>query len=186
MKRIVNGVTYNTSTSTRLAQARWEGDGGNVVGILYQTRGGAFFVDEETTRTVRDAAERPDEERIEHGFVPLSPDGAHKWILEGDVEIFNNPFDDPPEATAEAEPGATIYVRVPSALKSQVEGAAKRAQMSSNAWILLCMERCLNAENGGSYGPQRRKVGSEGKVKEAKVYRPSIRSATLLDHFRKK
>ena len=35
-------------------------------------------------------------------------------MLEGDVEVFNNPFEDPPEATAEAEPGATIYVRVPA------------------------------------------------------------------------
>jgi len=42
----------------------------------------------------------------------------------GDVEVFNNPFDDSPEATAEAEPGATIYIRVPAVLKRRVEEAA--------------------------------------------------------------
>ena len=45
MKRIVDGVTYNTDTATRLAQSIWKDDDRDeVTGILYQTRGGAFFV----------------------------------------------------------------------------------------------------------------------------------------------
>jgi hypothetical protein len=38
----------------------------------------------------------------------MSPEEAHKWMMNGDIEVFHNPFEDPPEATAEAEPGATI------------------------------------------------------------------------------
>lgn len=109
MKRIVNGVTYNTDTSTRLAEARWEvDDNEGVFGTLYQTREGAFFVDQAITKEVWNEYERRTETQIEHVFEPLSPEGAREWLLEGDVEIFSNPFDDPPEAIAEAEPGATI------------------------------------------------------------------------------
>jgi hypothetical protein len=142
MKRIVNGVTYNTDTATRLATSRWENDDGKVVGTLYQTRAGAFFVDEETTSEVWNESERRTEERIQNAFRPLSPDRAHAWLMDGDVEIFRNPFDDPPEAAAEAEPGATIYIRVPASLKRGVDEAAKEAGVSGNVWAMRCVERC--------------------------------------------
>src|SRR5262245_9753533 len=118
MKRIVNGVTYNTATSTLLAQYEWEEEDHNDVVIargthmLYQTRGGDFFLHKEKTTSEWDESEREDRLRVRNEFVPLSPETANKWLLDGDVEVFNNPFDDPPEATAEAEPGATIYIRV--------------------------------------------------------------------------
>jgi predicted HicB family RNase H-like nuclease len=144
MKRIVNGVTYNTATSTRLARSRWDvDDSESVVGTLYQTRGGAFFVHQEITRQIWNETERQHEREHESAFVPYSPEDAHKWILEGDVEIFHNPFDDPPEATAEAEPGATIYIRVPASLKRRVDEAAKQAKISSNVFAMRCLERCL-------------------------------------------
>ena len=51
MKRIVDGLTYNTDTSTLLAKAEWEFNnqfspyyGAECGGQLYQTRGGAFFL----------------------------------------------------------------------------------------------------------------------------------------------
>src|SRR4029077_5733190 len=50
MKRIIDGVTYNTDTSTRLAQSEYETEYSHeeksCIGTLYQTRGGAFFVHE--------------------------------------------------------------------------------------------------------------------------------------------
>src|SRR5262245_7227460 len=111
MKRIVNGVTYNTYTSTLLAQWEWDAEDwnqnetGRGVDRLYQTRGGAFFVDHEETKPEWDENAREHTERTRNRFEPLSPKQAHKWLLEtNDVEVFNNPFDDPPEATAEAEP----------------------------------------------------------------------------------
>ncbi len=150
MKRIVNGVTYNTDTSTRLAQASWERDDEQFVGTLYQTRGGAFFVDEEITSQVWNESERAHEAKVWHAFEPLSPKDAHKWLLEGDVEIFSNPFDDPPEASAEAEPGATIYIRVPASLKRRVDEAARKDGVSGNVWAMRCLERCLGAEPADS------------------------------------
>lgn len=144
MKRIVNGVTYNTATSTRLAESRWERDHDETVfGVLYQTRGGAYFVDEEITRQEWNESERATETKVRHSFEPRSPEDAHKWMLEGEVEIFHNPFDDPPEATAEAEPGATIYIRVPASLKQRVDEAARQNKLSGNVWAMRCVERCL-------------------------------------------
>jgi hypothetical protein len=60
------------------------------------------------------------------------PDGA----VDGEVKVFSNPFEDPPEATAEPEPGATIYIRVPMALKRSVDEAARAANLSSNVWVM--------------------------------------------------
>ncbi len=65
-------------------------------------------------------------------------------MADGDVEIFRNPFEDPPEAEAEAKPGATIYIRVPASLKRSVDEAAKAADVSGNVWAMRCVERCLN------------------------------------------
>jgi predicted HicB family RNase H-like nuclease len=150
MKRIVNGVTYNTDTSTLIA--RWEGQDHSDYQkednehLLYLTQGGAFFVHEITEKQEWDEREREWVGRTSHSFVPLSPEAAHKWIMEGDVEVINDKvFEAPPEATAEPEPGATIYVRVPAALKRQVEEAAKHEKVSGNVWAMRCVERCLAA-----------------------------------------
>lgn len=144
MKRIVNGVTYNTDTSARLAVSEWEDDDGNCVGTLYQTRGGAFFVDKEITANVWNEREQEKEVQIKHIFLPLSRDDVHEWLMTGEVEVFSNPFEDPPEAEAEREAGATIYIRVPASLKHRVDDAAKEAKASANAWAMRCVERCLN------------------------------------------
>jgi hypothetical protein len=143
MKRIVNGVTYNTDTSTLLAKSRWESDNDDTLGSLYQTRGGAFFVDMEISRKEWNESEREYEVKVGHTFQPLSPEDAHKWLLTGEVEVFSNPFEDPPEAAAEAEPGATIYIRVPASLKRRVDHAAEGEKVSGNVWAMRCVERCL-------------------------------------------
>jgi hypothetical protein len=143
MKRIVNGVTYNTDTSTALATSSWEPDEGEIKATLYQTRGGAFYVIEEWSREVWDERERQHETKVTATLEPLSPEKAHEWIMTGKVEIIKNPFDDPPEAEAEAEPGATIYIRVPASLKRSVDEAAKGAKVSGNVWAMRCVEQCL-------------------------------------------
>src|SRR6266404_2783921 len=108
MKRIVNGVTYNTDTSTALGKKTWEDDGEATnqpqrqIEVLYVNRGGAYFIHEEKTYLVWNQREQVREERTDHSFIPQSADDAQKWLLEGDdVEVFDNPFGDPPEATAE-------------------------------------------------------------------------------------
>lgn len=146
MKRIVNGVTYNTETSTCLATATYEPEEGQkVVTDLYQTRGGAYFEHRQTTSKEWNEAEREYDTTTRDRFIPLSPEKAHDWLMEGDVDVFTNPFDDPPEAAAEAEPGATIYLRVPGSLKRSVDEAAKADGLSGNIWAQRCLERCLQA-----------------------------------------
>src|SRR5262245_20193772 len=165
MKRIVNGVTYNTATSTVCARLEWENKDHNGItqefgeDILYQTRGGAFFVHEEKTMNEWDENERETRQRVRHEFVPMCPESANKWMLEGDVEVINNPFEDPPEATAEAEPGATIYIRVPAGLKRRVDEAARDNKVSGNAWAMRCVEQCLADEDRGDATTTAGKVG---------------------------
>src|SRR6266849_3850033 len=90
MKRIVDGVTYNTDTSTALAESSWEENDHNGVRIaehkdtLYQTRGGAFFVHEETTRETWNERRREHKTTVLNNFVPMSPEEAHKWLMTGD------------------------------------------------------------------------------------------------------
>jgi hypothetical protein len=67
--------------------------------------------------------------------------------MTGEVDVFNNPFEDPPEATAEAEPGATIYIRVPAVLKQRVDRAAGQAELSGNAWAMRCIEKCMESSD---------------------------------------
>ena len=51
----------------------------------------------------------------------------------------------PPEAAAEADAAATIYARVPAPLKDRVDNAAAEAKLSTNAYVLRCLEKCLSA-----------------------------------------
>jgi hypothetical protein len=143
VKRIIDGATYNTDTSTLLARsnyvALYNNEEAECHGALYQTRGGAFFVhekldlgsDDDGVQIIRDRAKA------------LNAKDAETWIMTGDVEIIHNPFGEPPEAEAENAPAATLYVRVPSVLKRQVEEASKDANLSVNTFMLRCAENCL-------------------------------------------
>jgi hypothetical protein len=146
MKRIVDGLTYNTNTSTLLAKAEWTNDeqfssyfGAECAGELYQTRGGAFFL--VTTVHIKDVN---DEWVDKTECTPMTAERAQQWLMEGDVEVYRNPFEDPPEALDEADAGATIYIRVPASLKRNVDEAAREAKVSGNAWALRCVEFCLD------------------------------------------
>ena len=148
MKRIIDGVTYNTDTSTVVARAEtvepeW---GGNPEErkkfTLYQTRGGAFFVHTHIEWTVLNRRTEEPEERERDVFVPMTRDEAHKWIMEGEVELMNDVFGEPPEAAEEAAPSSTLYVRVPAALAARASDLAKSDGVSLNAWTMRCVERC--------------------------------------------
>lgn len=143
MKRIIDGVTYNTDTSTRLAVSEGEALYANepypCQSTLYQTRGGAFFIHERIDLGQNENEPREYRDRAK----ALSPAEAEKWIMSNDVEVFHNPFGEPPEAVAETEPSTTIYVRVPASLKQRLEQAAKSDKLSGNSWAIRCIERCL-------------------------------------------
>jgi hypothetical protein len=144
MKRIINGVTYNTDASVRLARSEWEEDDGQVTGTLYQTRGGAFFVVEEFTSKQWSEGEGRYTYERKYRWQTLSREDANAWLLEGEVDIFHNPFNELPEAIADDHDGATLYVRVPASLKRSVDEAASEAKVSSNTWAMRCIESCLD------------------------------------------
>jgi predicted HicB family RNase H-like nuclease len=86
---------------------------------------------------------RDSDARDKMEFAPMSPERAQAWLLEGDVEVFSNPFEDPPEAEAEEETAATVYTRMTSSLKRDVDAAAEKAGVSVNVWMTRCVEQCL-------------------------------------------
>ncbi len=147
MKRIIDGVTYNTDTSERLAvsqcTASYANEPYDCRATLYRTRGGAFFVHERIDLGVNDDGLREHADRAK----AMSAAEAEQWIMTGDVEVFHNPFGEPPEAVTEVEPSATIYIRVPAGLKQRAEQAAKDAELSLNAWSIRSFERSLALDN---------------------------------------
>jgi hypothetical protein len=143
MKRIIYGVTYNTDTSTALAFSEVRSDEGSLKRTLYLTRGGAFFEDRESTHYVWRERGQEYETNVTHDFKPLSREAAQKWIMTGQVEIYSNPFEDPPEAVAGDDFGTTVYMRVPAFLKKQIEDAAADTGVSVNVWMMRCTENCL-------------------------------------------
>jgi predicted HicB family RNase H-like nuclease len=142
LKRIIKGVTYNTDTSTQIARKDGECNGGNrYFATLYQTRGGAFFLD--SVENVRSFDEHTSETRVvdhKNTFVPLSQAEAKAWYLEGESEIFVDAFGEVPEATSEMETEAGVYIRLPILLKTRIEDAAEHAGLSLNAWAIRCFE----------------------------------------------
>jgi len=144
MKRILNGMTFNTKTSTVLATLEREDENQETVAVLYQTRGGAFFVWEETTRQTWDERHQLHGEQVSGENYPVSPDQALEWMIREGVQVFHNPFENSPSEKAKSDAGATIYVRVPASLKKRVDDAARAANLSSNAWVMRCIEQCLD------------------------------------------
>jgi hypothetical protein len=154
MKRVINGMTYNTDTATKLAQKTWESPFGRTgakgVRTLYQTKGGAFFLFEENTEGIWNERAGEYEVKTTCAFIPINRKYAEEWILEGkEAKIFNNPFGDPPEAAADASTGETMLVRMPPALKRQIEEAAKANDVSMNAFMLRCIEACMRERTAG-------------------------------------
>lgn len=180
MKRIVDGVTYNTETSSWLGRRRTVGadPSEKLVETLYQTRGGAFFIVERRETVEWNKSEQEAELRVRRTFVPVSAERAQSWMLEGEVHVFRNPFGDPPEAIAEAKPGATIYIRVPATLKRAADAAASEQKLSGNVWAMRCIERCLEhtveLENGMVASLIRQLMGGDKNLaigfKNAKVF----------------
>jgi HicB family len=145
MKRIIDGKTYNTDTATSVARYEYENDSGHEVeATVFINKGGAFFVvhEWETPATQdRDGITK-------HYFEAITRDELDRLITrKGEsIEIIDESiFELPPETTAESEPSATIYIRVPASLKRRADAAAAAAKLSTNAYAMRCLESCLSA-----------------------------------------
>jgi hypothetical protein len=143
MKRLIDGVTYNTETAALIAKSDYEGDWNNeschIDGALYQTRGGAFFIVEYISYWDSDLEDEVHKTR----FKKCSDKDAREWINTGVVEVILNPFEDKID---EDETVGTVYVRLPAALKRKIESAAEAGGLSANSWAMRCFEKCLPDE----------------------------------------
>ena len=144
MKRVIEGKTYNTFTAAVVA--RWEYKDTNdydTDAVLYLTKGGAFFAVHEWKVWDDDVGEP----RTKTYFETMSREEVGRLVERAEnLEVVDeNALQLPPEAIDETEPGATIYVRVPAPLKNRVDAAAAGAKLSTNAWVMRCLENCLSA-----------------------------------------
>lgn len=145
MKRIIGGKTYNTETASKIASAPFDTtDTGDSYGedAMYQTRGGAFFLWEHEVSKYQDRHGLW-HEKAKDTFRPMGREEAYLWVTTAEcVEWVSDVFGDPPE-TGDPEPAeATIYLRLPPALKHQVEAAARAETLSVNSFLIRCLETC--------------------------------------------
>ena len=138
-KRIIDGKTYNTETSTQIAG--WSEDEGFYESgcYLFQSRLGAFF-----EYTFLDGAAEDDYEKI----TPLSPDEAQKWLEERmswDTDLIEKLFGEMPEAGASE---VKFTLRLPDSLRNRLAELANTNGQSLNAWIVRCLERCSESGEG--------------------------------------
>jgi hypothetical protein len=151
MKRVIDGKTYNTDTSTIVARYEYEDDKGyDTVATVYLNRGRAFFIVHEWSEVV-DSGYASIENRVwetkveKHYFEPITREGVEQLITrQNNIEILDEAaLAVPPEAEEEGEPSATAYLRLPVALKNRIEAAAKKHGLSLNAWAIRCFERSM-------------------------------------------
>lgn len=142
MKRVIDGKTYNTDTSTVVGRYEYKNQNENdVEATVYLNKGGAFFILHQWQVEFEETV------RSKHYMEAVTR--AELEALVTDMDNFEIVDDEalqsPPEAGAEPEPGATIYLRVPASLKKRVDDAAARSSLSANSWALRCLENCLSA-----------------------------------------
>jgi len=154
LKRIINGKTYNTHTSTLIARYEYVDDKGyDTTANIFQNRSGAFFIahewSEETEKGWNDIENEKSEKKVmKYYFEASSREEITQLIARQDnFEILDErALTAPPEAEEEAEPAATAYLRLPIALKNRVEAAARKDGLSLNAWAIRCFENCAGHE----------------------------------------
>jgi hypothetical protein len=136
MKRIIQGTTFDTDTSTEIVSTS-SGDpcGGGWWG-LYQTRHGAFF------EILCDYDGEP-------AWTPLTDDQAQALLEKHAnhlVEHYFGPF--PEYGSAEKR----LTLRMPIALARRIEKAAEADKVNVNRFIMRALEETLK-ESAGQYRP---------------------------------
>lgn len=147
MKRIIDGVTYNTDTATLVAQSVIENEGVTNDCDLYQNRAGVYFGVDKVTAPYRDKRGEW-QERISYDWTAVGDAAAaRKYAEQYNMTILRDIEDMPPEATA-GEKMATVYLRVTPTLKTDLDEVASEEAVSGNLWATRCLERCLNNRQG--------------------------------------
>jgi hypothetical protein len=147
MKRIIDGVTYNTKTAALVAEGIYENEArGETTEIkLYQSIGRVFFTVEVMTRAWRDQKGASQERMFRDWRVVGDAANARALCEREGLTIIRDIGDMPPEATAGEQP-ATVYVRMAPALKAAIEGMAHADNVSVNVFALRCFEKCVDRD----------------------------------------
>ena len=146
MKRIIDGVAYNTASSTLIARnvvEPTENVWAKTSEFLYQTQGGAFFLHQHEVTPYKDPNGEW-KERERHDFFPMARIQAQTWAM-NDTELLADVFGDIPDATEQDTnaDAAVVQTRLPPSLKRRIESAATTRSLSVNAYSIRCYERCL-------------------------------------------
>lgn len=157
MKRVVDGVAYNTATATRIAVTHYDHEADHLnpasrgTITLYQTRGGAFFTVDDGEKSVWIAREREHDQRLYVVFSAIDAERAREGLKHGEWEIIDTNFAAFPEAEVEPKDDkpATLYVRMPASLKTRIDGAAQDEGVSANVMAMRCLEKCLGGDEAG-------------------------------------
>jgi len=138
MKRIIEGTTYNTETSTVVMRYSFSDPyDRDILVEVYQTRAGNFF-------GVHHAGSGR-----EPSIETLSRDELAKVIAEAgksfrNVEIIDEQaITPPPEDESEKSPSVSMFIRVPEGLRRRAQEAASEREQSVNAYVTRCLENCL-------------------------------------------
>jgi predicted HicB family RNase H-like nuclease len=146
MKRVVDGKTYNTDTATVVGKYEYKDHNENDVdATIYVNKGGAYFILHQWTV----GSDRHGDSRSKAYIEAMSREEIHNLLSSGrdNVEVIDDKLlETPPEAHAEADSGATIYLRVPASLKNRADTAAEKANLSTNSWAIRCLENCLSGD----------------------------------------
>lgn len=144
MKRIINGVTYNTATATEIYQYKHTSvlctDFRYYEEVLYRTRSGNYFLfGEGEALSPYSEAYGTNGRTGAAEIVPLTESEAREWL-----ERFEDPDEICPELFADAgdvEPSeSVIYLRLPSILKNQLEQLATQENQSLNTFLIKVLE----------------------------------------------
>jgi len=128
-KRIIDGKTYNTETSTQLG----EEEGPYRSYALFKTRHGAYFL-------YFDNKDEPELDPI----IPIEPNEAQRWMERCcSTDRVEAEFGEMPDAGDEE---ARITLRIPDSLRKRIAVIAESHNQSLNAWILRCVERCASMQ----------------------------------------
>jgi hypothetical protein len=157
-KRIIDGKTYNTETSTQITG--WHDDDDDVPWesgtYLYQNRHGAFFL-----YTYLYDADEHDFQKIE----PYTPDQARAWLEKNcswDPSLIESLFGQMPEAGSGE---SKFTLRMPESLRERLADRAKVNNQSLNAWIIRCLESCAAEPDASTSATGQRDIPPMGGMK---------------------
>ena len=134
MKRIINGVTFDTETGTEVFSEHPNPEWSDAWWGLYQSRHGVFFkvvCDHDGT----------------HTFTPLTDDEARLLLEERANHLVEQCFSLLPEyGVAERR----LTIRIPGSLARRVETAAATQGVTINRYVMRSLEKSVSQDPGSA------------------------------------